>query len=312
MAVTTTSPIYAFVRAMPVLETSDLARALAFYKEKLGFSASTWGDPPCFAIVQRGTTTIALNLVTDAAPTVTRHTWAAYLYVADVDALYAELRSRGVAIESPPENRPYPCREIAVDDPDGHIIAFGQDLAPDALGPGLSPRIGRDSEALAAAVAPRIRAGQWSGGCQCGAVRFRTETLGRASLCHCRMCQKAFGSVGGLLVTVPELTWTRGRPSHFQSSNKVRRGFCSGCGTPLTFEYDGKTDVAIAAFDDAAGIAPVIQMARGDRLPFVDAIGAIPVRPDEAAWRANWVAGIESLQHPDHDTDRWPPEEAPS
>jgi hypothetical protein len=34
-----------------------------------------------------------------------------------------------------------------------------------------------------------------SGGCQCGAVRFRVDgELGRASICHCRMCQKAFGA----------------------------------------------------------------------------------------------------------------------
>jgi hypothetical protein len=34
-----------------------------------------------------------------------------------------------------------------------------------------------------------------TGGCQCGAVRFRVEgALGDASVCHCRMCQKAFGA----------------------------------------------------------------------------------------------------------------------
>ena len=36
---------------------------------------------------------------------------------------------------------------------------------------------------------------QYSGGCQCGAVRFRVEgALGDASVCHCRMCQKASGN----------------------------------------------------------------------------------------------------------------------
>ena len=35
------------------------------------------------------------------------------------------------------------------------------------------------------------------GGCQCGAVRFSVGRLGRGSICHCRMCQKAFGSFFG-------------------------------------------------------------------------------------------------------------------
>ena len=49
-----------------------------------------------------------------------------------------------------------------------------------------------------------------TGGCQCGAVRFRCEELGRASICHCRMCQKAFGGHYGPLVTAKGLVWTRG------------------------------------------------------------------------------------------------------
>ena len=43
----------------------------------------------------------------------------------------------------------------------------------------------------------------WSGGCQCGAVRFRVDgELGRPSVCHCRMCQKAFAAPYAALVTV--------------------------------------------------------------------------------------------------------------
>ena len=39
-------------------------------------------------------------------------------------------------------------------------------------------------------------------GCQCGAVRFRVEgTLDDASVCHCRMCQKAFGGFYAPLVS---------------------------------------------------------------------------------------------------------------
>ena len=78
----------------------------------------------------------------------------------------------------------------------------------------------------------------WSGGCQCGAVRYRfSQKPTGAHICHCRMCQKAFGGFYGPLVTAFGVTWTRGQPTWFQSSNKVRRGFCAQCGTPLAYDF---------------------------------------------------------------------------
>lgn len=150
------------------------------------------------------------------------------------------------------------------------------------------------------------RAGTWSGGCQCGAVRFRAGKLGRPSLCQCRMCQKAFSSIGGLLVTVQDLEWTRGAPRHFQSSNKVKRGFCGDCGTPLTYEHLGGLELAIVAFDRAAEIAPIIQHARDARLPWADGLSALPTRtPEEQSKVAAFFASIISRQHPDRDTESW-------
>jgi hypothetical protein len=148
----------------------------------------------------------------------------------------------------------------------------------------------------------------YTGGCQCGAVRFAVARLGRASICHCRMCQKAFGNTGGPLVTAHGLTWTRGAPKHFQSSNKVRRGFCADCGTPLTYEYDGGVELAIGAFDRPGEIAPIVQLAHEARLPWVDGLPALPtISKAEAAKVASFYAAIVSHQHPDHDTDEWPP-----
>ena len=152
-----------------------------------------------------------------------------------------------------------------------------------------------------------MSAQSWSGGCQCGAVRFRAGSLGRPSLCHCRMCQKAFAGIGGLLVTAHDLEWTRGGLRHFHSSNKVRRGFCGDCGTPLTYEYPGGVEVAIVAFDRAAEIAPVIQHAREARLPWFEGLAGLPTRtPEEQAKVAGFFASIVSCQHPDHETERWP------
>ena len=151
-----------------------------------------------------------------------------------------------------------------------------------------------------------MSAGALSGGCQCGAVRFSAALpLGRASLCHCRMCQKAFGGFFGALVSATSgLTWTRGAPRYFQSSNRVRRGFCAACGTPLTFEPDqAPIEVAIGAFDDPAGIPPTIQHDLAARMPWFGDLAGLPVRtPEEAAQAGAYYASIVSRQHPDHDT----------
>lgn len=149
--------------------------------------------------------------------------------------------------------------------------------------------------------------GPMSGGCQCGAVRFRVTEFGRASLCHCRMCQKAYGGIGGALVGAPGFTYTRGAPAHFQSSSRARRGFCATCGTPLTFEVGPMVNVSIATFDTPEAVPPVIQLSVETRLSWVDHIAALPTRmPEEAARVAPNYAGLVSYQHPDHDTDAWP------
>ncbi len=146
-----------------------------------------------------------------------------------------------------------------------------------------------------------------TGGCQCGAVRYRIEKLGRATICHCRMCQKAFGAFYGPLVTGHGLTYTRGEPSWFSSSNKVRRGFCAACGTPLIYDWGGEPEVAIGTLDDPNLAPPVLQLNLADKLPFVDGLGALPVRPDDpASPQAQFMASIENFQHPDHDTESWP------
>ena len=152
--------------------------------------------------------------------------------------------------------------------------------------------------------------GPVSGGCQCGAVRFRAESLGRASICHCRMCQKAFGGFYGPLVTAHGLAWTRGRPARFSSSDLVARGFCAACGTPLTYEHPGGVELAIGALDDPERAAPAIQVNPADRLSFVDGLHALPWRaPGENPAADAFMAAVVNHQHPDHDTRTWPPAE---
>lgn len=119
-----------------------------------------------------------------------------------------------------------------------------------------------------------------TGGCQCGAVRFACESLGRASICHCRMCQRAFAAPFAALATARGLVWTRGEPKRFRSSNKAQRGFCADCGTTLTLEYDGfDAEIAICCFDAPASIAPAIQVGVDGQLPWLAGLGQLPGRP---------------------------------
>jgi hypothetical protein len=145
-----------------------------------------------------------------------------------------------------------------------------------------------------------------TGGCQCGAVRFRATELGRPSLCHCRMCQKATAGIGGLLVLAKDLVWTRGAPKYFASSNIARRGFCGDCGTPLSYETDDGADISIVALDQPDRVPPLHQLAREARIPWADRLASLPERSDQemAASKAR-EASIISYQHPDHDTKTW-------
>ncbi len=93
-----------------------------------------------------------------------------------------------------------------------------------------------------------------TGGCQCGAVRYALSDTPRSTVCHCRMCQRAVGNVFAALAMVPKsaVTWTRGEPTLYASSNVAKRGFCRDCGTPLTFAFDDRDrmEVTIGSLDD--------------------------------------------------------------
>lgn len=144
----------------------------------------------------------------------------------------------------------------------------------------------------------------YKGGCQCGAVRFEvTGRLGRASVCHCRMCQKAFGNVFAPLVSVREadgVRWTKTEPKRFQSSNLVKRGFCPQCGTPLTYEAPDGMALSIGAFDHPGGIVPDIEYGSEGRVPWFVHVNDWPSRTTmEDLDEAPFLDELVSYQYPD-------------
>lgn len=136
------------------------------------------------------------------------------------------------------------------------------------------------------------------GGCQCGHVRFEIEgELGEASICHCRMCQKASGNYFAPFVGARgTLKWTN-EPKRFASSNLVNRGFCDKCGTPLTYEVGGRVSISIGAFDNPSSIKPTIQYGAEGRISYLDEMNQWPLhRTDEIEEAVEFLSKMKSNQ----------------
>ncbi|MGR3492534.1 MAG: GFA family protein [Shimia sp.] len=137
------------------------------------------------------------------------------------------------------------------------------------------------------------------GGCQCGALRYRVKRLGRSSVGHCRMCQRAVGNFYAALVVAEGLKLTRGERGLFASSNVSSRGFCRDCGTPLSLENvdDDVIEITTASLDHPDLVPPTRQVNHAYGWPFTDGIGALPHAENEAENDA-WNAQVVSTQLP--------------
>ena len=122
------------------------------------------------------------------------------------------------------------------------------------------------------------------GSCLCGAVRFEVDgALPAPDACHCTKCRKHSGHFyAGTDVPRSALT-VRGEEhvTWFQSSEKVRRGFCSICGSSLFFDPldRAKHDwigVAMGAFDTPTETKLRIHIFVADKGDYYDIADGLP------------------------------------
>src|SRR5436190_20019370 len=121
----------------------------------------------------------------------------------------------------------------------------------------------------------------WTGGCQCGAVRYQLMTPpDHVSVCYCRMCQKASGSPMMVFarVKLADLRWTQGTPSVFRSSNLAERHFCNACGTPLTYRFVEGPNISVTgcSLDDPEAIKPELQYSIDRKLSWLATVEHLP------------------------------------
>jgi len=122
-----------FIDSATTIEVSDVVASEKFYREQLGFRQGYfYGQPPTFCICCRDRVTVFLDQVRTQHPIPLNQYWALYIYVDDVDAMYADVQSRGSKIDRAIEDQDYGCRDFDIRDPDGHLIGIGQNLTKQA------------------------------------------------------------------------------------------------------------------------------------------------------------------------------------
>lgn len=121
-----------------------------------------------------------------------------------------------------------------------------------------------------------------TGACLCGAVSFTVEgELPGPDGCHCTKCRK---STGHFLVSTDikrAALKVKGEENvrWYQSSEKVRRGFCGTCGSTLFWDPPADRDwtaVAMGAFDKPTGTHIAKHIFVADKGDYYDIADGLP------------------------------------
>jgi catechol 2,3-dioxygenase-like lactoylglutathione lyase family enzyme len=114
------SPLPMVEKALPSLPCTDVAAAVAHYRDVLGFHINY--QQVDLGVMDRDAITILLIARTP------RHTGigSAYFYIANADALHAELTAKGANVRGEPVSHPWGLREFLVLDPEGNELRFAQ------------------------------------------------------------------------------------------------------------------------------------------------------------------------------------------
>ena len=114
---------------------------------------------------------------------------------------------------------------------------------------------------------PEVSKG-FTGGCRCGAVRYAFPQPLFMGLCYCRDCQHSTGTSHAPVIAVLSETldftgtvrWYDGQSA---CGNKVQRGFCVECGTPLIGRLEknpGANAILAGTLDNPSLFQPAFAM----------------------------------------------------
>ncbi len=106
-----------------VLHSPDVEGMKAFYQ---GLGLKVRADYGMWVEFATGPATLALHAAKEGAAT---RGAGVFLEVADVDALYRDLKGKGLDAE-PPEERDFGYRTFVLRDPQGNLVEIGEPMQP--------------------------------------------------------------------------------------------------------------------------------------------------------------------------------------
>lgn len=119
----------------PLVQVFDMPTSLGFYRDVLGFDIfqqSKPGDDCDWVWLKHGSAELMLNTryeacnrpaSPDPAHVTAHHDTCFYFGAPDIDAMFAFLKERGIAVK-PPVVAPYGMKQLYLRDPDGYGICF--------------------------------------------------------------------------------------------------------------------------------------------------------------------------------------------
>jgi uncharacterized glyoxalase superfamily protein PhnB len=114
---------------VPQFLVDDLERAIAYYRDRLGFAVDFIYDS-FYASVSRDGFAIHLKeaprLAGEREFKKQQEHLDAHVSVSGVRELFGELQARGATVTRPLQQQPWSCIDFIVEDPDGYVLCFSE------------------------------------------------------------------------------------------------------------------------------------------------------------------------------------------
>ncbi|MES1261966.1 MAG: VOC family protein [Acidobacteriota bacterium] len=124
-------PIGNFTRAVPVICTADVEGTVRWFERTLGFQRDwSYGEPPVYAGMKAGSAVVYVCDDAETASAIKEKGLSpdVFLWVTDIDSVYAQHRANGAEIVEDLAPRPWGVRQYGIREPNGYTLKIAATL----------------------------------------------------------------------------------------------------------------------------------------------------------------------------------------